>query len=440
MKILILSQYPWKKDNSFGNTYSNIFGKIENIEIANIYMMEGMPDYEPVVKHYYQIPENEVFHSSLKPWKKSKGAGRVVVLKDQEFNHGRNIEIKVGNSWYKRLFEFGKKHHWSLLFLARELSWKFGRINYNGLMEFVNEYHPDIFFLPFINIYYTNRLALYIKKNYDIPMVSYMAMDHYSLKRFSLNPLFWIDRFFKRRMIRNLSRHIECFYCISNKLNLELEKSLGIPCKILYKIPDTQRSAEPYKENHGLTKFLYTGNIYSNRWKTLSLLATALKEEDFGHLDIYTANPITKDIERALNINGFSEIHPPVSQEEVIRLQNDADVLVHAESFDLKNKLLVRCAISTKIMDYLSVGRSILAIGPKDISSIEYLAGDDLAFIANSKNEVTEIVKLIKNNPDLLVEYSNKGKKLIGQKYNPIDLRKGLYNDLRQFIDQYGKN
>ena len=36
MKILVLSSTPWTNDNSFGNSFSNIFEGIEDVEIANI--------------------------------------------------------------------------------------------------------------------------------------------------------------------------------------------------------------------------------------------------------------------------------------------------------------------------------------------------------------------------------------------------------------------
>ena len=75
MRILIISQDPWNKVNSSGNTHSAIFGKVPNIEIAQIYLMEGKPDYEPVVKRYYQIPEGSVVKSVLKRGKK-KTLGR----------------------------------------------------------------------------------------------------------------------------------------------------------------------------------------------------------------------------------------------------------------------------------------------------------------------------------------------------------------------------
>lgn len=437
MRILMISQYPWKRDNSFGNTYSSIFGKIDNIEIAHIYLMAGMPDKEDVVLCYYQIPENEVVKSCLKPWKKSIGAGHVVRIEDKVIEERETKEIEKCESIYGKLLGFGKRHHWSLMFFARELAWKYGKVNYDGMMSFIDDFKPDIFFLPFSNLYYTNRLALYIKKHYDIPMVMEMAMDHYSLKRVSYNPFFWLDRFGKRAMIRKLAKKSEKVYVISKRLKDELEASLNRPCEILYKIPDETRASIPYDGAHDPIRYLFTGNIYANRWKSLKILAEALKESKAGVLDIYTANPITKSVDKALNIKGVSTIHKPVSQEKVIQLQNEADVLVHAEAFDITNKLLVRCAISTKIMDYLSVGRSILAIGPSDIASIEYLNDNNLALTADSKDKLTMLVNSIHSNPNILMDYSNRGSEYISSQLNAKELRNKLYNSLNEVITSY---
>lgn len=440
MKILMLSQYPWKKENSFGNTYSNIFGKIEGIEIAHIYLMDGRPDYEQVVTRYYQIPEKEVMRTCLKPWKKYKGAGHSVsidVFDDGYAVDTSKLETKSNNSLYERLLGFGKRHHWNLMFFARELAWKIGKVDYEGLMKFIEDFKPDLFFLPFSNLYYTNRLALFIKNHYDVPMVMEMAMDHYSLKRVSYNPLFWLDRFGKRRMIRKLSNKSEKIYVISKRLKEELEGSLDIPCEVLYKIPDEKRSSTVYETINKPIRFLFTGNIYANRWRSLKLLADTLKETSAGKLDIYTANPITAKINAALNIEGVSEIHKPVSQEKVIELQNEADVLVHAEAFDKANKLLVRCAISTKIMDYLSVGRTILAIGPSDIASIEYLNINHLAMIANSRAQLQNVLNSIVNNPDILLDYSKRGKCYVESTLNAQLLREQLRNSLITVIAEY---
>lgn len=437
MRILILSPESWRKDNSFGNTYSSIFGKMEDIEIAHIYVLDGIPNYEPNVKRYYKIPESQVMTSVFRFWKNIEGAGHEVTLACETAGSQDSKRKNKKLSLYQRLLAFGKRKHWSSMFLARELVWKMGKINYDGMMNFVNDFKPDIFFLPYNHIYYTNRLAHYIKQHTDVPMVLEMAMDHYSLKRVSWRPMFWIDRFVKRAMIRKLAKESEMIFVISQKLKTELEKDLHIPCRILYKTPDENRAFNPYKKHEGSLRFLFTGNIYANRWKSLAMLVKELREQKVGRLDIYTATPISSSMNKALNVDGVSELHAPVSQDEVIKLQNEADVLVHTEAFDKYNKYLVRCAISTKIMDYLSVGRCILAIGPGDISSVEYLKDNDLALIASSDKELHNVIGQIKNDKEIVSKYAEKGRTYTQKQLNPKEIRKKLHVDLQNVIDNY---
>ena len=440
MRILMLSPYPWCKNNSFGNSYSSIFGKVGDIEIAHIFFLDGIPDYEPNVKRYYKIPESQVMSSACRFWENIDGVGYELTFAPETAGPQDKKEEKKKSSIYQKMLAFGKRKHWTFMFLARELTWKIGKINYDRMMVFVNDFKPDIFFLPYNHIYYTNRLALYIKQHTDVPMVLEMAMDHYSLKRVSWSPVFWIDRFVKRAMIRKLVGESEMMFVISKKLKEEMERDLHIPCRVLYKTPDESRAYQPYTPGgNGIIKYLFTGNIYANRWKTLAMLAEELRRHGGGKLDIYTATPISKEMDRFLNIDGVSEIHAPVSQEDVIALQNNADVLVHAEAFDKYNKSLVRCAISTKIMDYLSVGRCILAVGPSDISSIEYLADNDLALIANNEQQISEVVRMINADHSVITKYAERGRGYATKKLVASKMRQDLYNDLQAVIDNYKK-
>ena len=138
-------------------------------------------------------------------------------------------------------------------------------------------------------------------------------------------------------------------------------------------------------------------------------------------------------------IDGFSELHSPVTQDKVRELQNNADILVHVESFDLANKLLVRYSISTKIMDYLCVGRAILAICPSDIASIDYLKSNDAALVATSKKEIDEIVSMVEDNPEIIKDYSRKGVSFARTQMNSDEMKQALYSDLAQIIDGHKK-
>ena len=54
MKILVISNTPWSVDNSFGNSFSNIFEGIPDLKFANIYCRPGAPKND-LDMTYYQI-------------------------------------------------------------------------------------------------------------------------------------------------------------------------------------------------------------------------------------------------------------------------------------------------------------------------------------------------------------------------------------------------
>ena len=427
----MISRHCWNKENSFGNTYSNIFGEVPNIEIAHVYLMEGTPDYESVVSRYFHISEKQIFKSVFC---KNMEVGEEVFASFQTNTKGDASMI----AQYHKMLTFGKKYRWAVLNWARELAWLIGKVDYQGLMEFVKSFSPDVLFIPYNNVFFSNRIALKVSKTLNIPMVLNMEMDHYSLNRISYNPFFWIDRLLKRRIIRKLVNRASFVYVISEKLKQEYELLLKKDCKVLYKIPDLTRKKYDYKPSDKVVHYLFTGNISANRWKSLALLTSELKKYDNCVFDIYTATPISKEMQKALYIPGKSLIHRPVSQNEIIALQNSADVLVHAEAFDKYNKSLVRCAISTKIMDYLSVGRCILAIGPADVASIEYLKNNDLGIIAYDSKTIQNCVNST-NDSKTRTFYSKKAMAFVSTQLDANKLRTQLLGELQSAIDSYKK-
>lgn len=97
-----------------------------------------------------------------------------------------------------------------------------------------------------------------------------------------------------------------------------------------------------------------------------------------------------------------------VSGEEAIRLQQEADVLVHVESLKLKGRLQVHQSFSTKIVDYLHTGNCLFAVGPKDVASIDYLRKNDAAVTACSEQEIHEKLRKLVAEPELIRAYGTK--------------------------------
>ena len=117
--------------------------------------------------------------------------------------------------------------------------------------------------------------------------------------------------------------------------------------------------------------------------------------------------------------------HGPVGASEVPAIQDDADILVHAESFRLKYSLEVRQSFSTKIVDYLAKGRCILAIGPAKVASMDYFIKNDGAFVITDKKDVENRLRtLFADNGKIMREYALKawacGEKNHGESANDI--------------------
>ena len=91
-------------------------------------------------------------------------------------------------------------------------------------------------------------------------------------------------------------------------------------------------------------------------------------------------------------------------------------------------------------MDYLSVGRCILAIGPKEVSSFEYLEDNHLALIAGSKEELSQIIRNMAENRTMISEYAKRSYEYVSTQLDPKEKRKDLYDTLQAVIDNYKKN
>lgn len=426
MRLLVLSRTPWRRDNSFGNTYNNFFERMPDIEIANIYLADGTPERESFVSAYYQISESEMFKTLFRSNRVGKVVDPISKL-DESANDNKVIE---NSSLFSKAFRFAKQNRLSLFFMVREFIWKHGNVDYESLYKFVEDFNPDAFFVPVYYASYVSEMVLNLKKRFDIPLLVESAVDVYTLKQFSLDPFFWINRIKVRKTVKRIYKEADIRYLISDKQKEDYSRIFNLSFNTLYKTPDPSRCLYPYSIHNGPIRFLFTGNIGSGRWKTLGKVAKALNETRNGHLDIYTATPITKRIKKALDIEGISSLHSAVSSSDVLNLQNSADVLIHVESFGLKDRLEVRYAISTKVMDYISDERCILAIGPADIASIELFEREDAAIIVSDKSRISEYIARLTKSHDRIGEYAVKSSlasKRLQQQHSAGEV---IYNDL----------
>lgn len=426
MKILVITRGCWDKNNNTGNTMDNFFSGLENAEIHNLYFRSELPKSNPC-KSIFQISEQQLIKNILK----RTSCGKDVT---------NQTESTGESSSEAKMYSAAKKRNWTILSYARELIWSFGKWKNKSLDEYLEKVSPDIVFMPVYNCWYPHKVLRYIKKKTNAKVVLFHADDNYTLKQFSLSPIYWLYRFNLRKWVRKSEKISSLDYAISNIQCEEYSKAFNKEIKMLYKGYNFDIEPEKRELNKPL-KMVFTGNISAGRYKSLSLIGQAIKKingncgenERKIVLDIYTTTPLTEKMKKMLFIDGIN-MKGSVSGDKVPLIQKEADILVHAESFDLKNKLLVRQSFSTKIVDYLKSAKCIFAIGPKNIASIEYLRNNDAAIIADDKKTVVNELRKLVDNTDVIYEYGEKAWNC-GAKNHQIEvIQAGLKNDFAGLI------
>ena len=426
MKILVLSSTPWSNDNSFGNSFSNIFEGIEDIEVANIACRPGKPT-SYLVKRYFQITEKSLIKNIIN---KSVPTGKEIEIDCKECDSSFSENIKAR--------DFGRKNRWQILFWARDLIWKIGKWKSQALIDFIDDFKPDIIFQPVYYSTYLNDISYFIKKYANVPMVGYISDDNYTLKQFSLSPLYWIDRIIKRKKVKKTIEQCELLYVISDVQKQEYEKIFTPPCKILTKCADFSETRKPdFKEPDEILKMVYAGNISQGRYDILAELAKATEKLNKNgkcfQLDIYTLTPLKTKQMRTLSTDSV-HLHPAVSYSEIREIQKNSDILIHAEGFSLKEKLAVHQSFSTKIVDYLETNRCIFAIGDDYCASIQYFIDNECGAVATKREDIEKELLKLHNNRNLLRYYADKGWESGKKNHHKPVLQKMVKSDLDNLI------
>ncbi len=401
MNILVVSNTPWNDSNSFGNSFSNIFDGIDDLKFSNVYCRPGeMNNQFDMIG--YQITESSLV-KNLK--NRSVPTGKLV------YNH--NSDVIERSDLEQKSFDKARMLRWQVLFWARDLIWKIGKWKTIELINFIDEFKPDIIFQPIYYSSHINNIVNFIKNYVNVPMIGYVSDDVYTLKQFSLSPLYWIDRIIKRRKVKGTIEQCDLLYVISRVQKEEYEKIFTPPCKILTKCADFSDDKKPeFKESDEVIKMVYAGNVSKGRYEILAELAKATEKINQDskkyELDIYTLSPLTEKQKNSLSTESV-HLHPPVSYKEIREIQKNSDILIHVEGFSLQEKLAVHQSFSTKIVDYLETNRCIFAIGDDYCSSIQYFIKNECGAVATKKEDIEGELLKLHNNRNLLKIYAQKG-------------------------------
>ena len=176
-------------------------------------------------------------------------------------------------------------------------------------------------------------------------------------------------------------------------------------------------------------QFTFIGALAPNRWLPLLSIGTALAKLRNrginGELVVHTFPDDIRQFGHRLAQCDAIRVAGTVPLEDVTRVQLGANVLVHVESFDETSRANTRLSLSTKIPQYLMAGRCVLAHGPAELASIEYIKETGAGLVVSTENVdllASELETLI-SRPALRRSYAEIGRRTALARHDALSER-----------------
>lgn len=382
-KILIISNNVLSSQNNNGKTLLSFFKDHPKSHLAQLFF-SGEPLDGDYVSTSYRISDEDVLKSVFSY--KFKAGNELDYIKNS-----CGILKKEPSKIKAESFKSS-----NMARLLREVVWKISSIDHDSLFKWVSDFNPDVIFfcagdsLFAYDIYQT--VCSYFP---NIKKVVYIT-DDYILPRETLN-LFWLLR--RRLTYSKMKKAVveaNVFVTISEEMRIEYKKLFNKDSILAFNMSANLKIDNFKKTARSDFLLVYAGGLHFKRWGTLAVLARALKRFNNENnrkvtLEIYSHQNVDSDILREIEIQGVSRFCGSLDERGVQYALNNADILVHAESFEKKCIESTRLSVSTKIAEYISIGSKILAVGPSNLASMKFLASN--AVCINDFNTIDFKVK-----------------------------------------------
>lgn len=390
MRILIITRNAWDDTNAIGNTISNFFGGIEDVEFAAIYFRSSLPN-NSLCKNYYHMSEMEI----VRNWFHPQRIGRQFYLHEHHTELGEHNADKE-----KKTIRLIQKYGAKLAYKLSDRLWYSEKWLNNNLDRFIKEFSPDVVFTFVRSAPQYYLIVKHIRENYNIPLFTWIADDEYS----------YLKQRDEIKGIRNLQYILNesSVICGCSQQICDFYQSIfGCKSTPLYKSCDF---SSPVKNNIGdPITIVYAGNLLYGRLDIISRVVDVVERiNDEGTrvvFEVYSNTPLLSHEEQL--IFGGKEFTCYKGKQDysfIKKRLSTADIVLHVESFEKAEIQKTKYSFSTKIIDYLQSGSVILAIGPQDISSMRYLSNIPGVVSTSDVNNLIFVLKEMIENRESFIQ------------------------------------
>lgn len=377
MKILVISNNCFAKNNSNGRILGCLFKNIPVDDVAQFYIVNGTNDFE-VCQNYYHVSDS----MAIRSWYSCKGIGRIITDPTEV---GTNVQVMSSHR-----AKYGRT---PLTMILRNIIWSRNGWWNKKLKSWLSNFNPDVLVLqagdaPFMYAA-SRKMAKFLNK----PLVLFNTEYYYFVDYNYINSennsfLYKLFRTILRKNIRNTIACSEISVYNSDWLKEQYDNEFHAPSTVIYQSSD---SVPTKRNNHNNPpKIIYAGGLGYKRYEALSEIAEALYTINNTYkLTVYGMAQTEKAKEILYNTNGL-DYKGVVPYSEVLEEIESSDLLVLTENTSSVISRLTAYGFSTKITDYLCSGIPILGYGPNNNVGLSYLKKQNAAMVVNSLSDLKE--------------------------------------------------
>lgn len=372
-KVLVVTADPIARKTGLGITMCNLFHGWPKNRIAQVTASPNQPD--PLICDNFwminstDVPLDRIFRGMATRFlsKPASQQNEETVKTDGEYDPSRtNHGINPSTPFKKKLFHFARAYADMLPFKPSPDFWKW-----------ISDFQPDVIYGHMGSSRYAQLLTA-ISRKVSKPLFLHIMDDWIS----TIHTNSFLTCFPRWSLLNNVKKAYNRSLIngtISQKMAEEYSQRFNCQFVPLLNAVDVPSAPPDYpKLPHGSPmRFIYIGGLHLNRWKSLRDIAQALKllhEKGINsELVIHAPERDLHQFQKELSVDPIVKMAGSIHPKEMANAVDQSHAVVHIESFDDSMRRYTRLSLSTKIPQYMSRGRPIVAYGPGELASCRHI-------------------------------------------------------------------
>lgn len=421
-RVLVISHNVFSATGNMGKTMASMLGCIPPENLAQLYFHSEIPTVR-CCERYFRVTDTDVLRSVF------TGKGRWRMFGAEDIREG-NRTSRTDKGLKARIYQFSRRRT-PLIYALRDFMWRLGKWHTKALTEWVRSFSPDLVFFAAGDYIFPYRIACRLCEELNIPLIFWCCDDYYLDQTKNRGLLGKCHFALRWKWARRAADCAASMIVISDKMKTDYSRVFNLPIYVQRISAEKNRESRDPEKRSGIC---YAGNLGLQRHVSLLELGKALKAANIPgleYIDVYSAERREHILNCLTEENGI-RFHGAVSPERVSEILGSAKYLLFVESFEDGVRARVRYSLSTKLAESLNSGACILAYGPPDISSVEYLCGGEAAYIVSDPNDGVEALKKLEEDERLWRYYRANARRLASENHDPQKNADRLLKILRE--------